>query len=74
MIPDERGSIVNDQDLSRLLTLPAASRILGISPKAIRSAIDRGELEAVQLTTNGWPRVLENAIQEWLDRQRIRAC
>ncbi len=73
MFPDKGGSIVNDQHSSRLLTLPAASRILGISPKAIRAAIDRGELAAVRLSPGGWPRVAETAIQEWLGRQRIRA-
>ena len=59
--------------LSRLLTVPEAARALGVSHKALRAAIWRGELEAVRLSPGGWPRVRETAIQEWLDRQRIRA-
>ena len=52
--------------LSRLLTLPAAGRALGVSQKAIRAAIDRGDLEAVRLAEGGWPRVSEDAIRRWL--------
>ena len=57
--------------ISRLLTLPAASRVLGVSQKAIRAAIERGELEAVRLTPTGWPRIAESAIRAWIAAHRL---
>ena len=58
-------------DISRLQTLPQWSRRLGVSEKAIRAAIERGELEAMRLTANGWPRCSEDAIRSWLGRCRM---
>ncbi len=64
---------MKESELSRLLTLPQAGRMLGVSQKAIRAAIARGELEAMRLTANGWPRVSEDSIRRWLARCRIAA-
>ena len=50
--------------IPRLFTLPEASRRLGISHRAIRGAISRGDLVAVQLAPNGWPRLTELAVRE----------
>ena len=55
----------------RLFTLPEASRRLGVSHRAIRHAVDRGELEAIRLTASGWPRVTEAAVQRWIAARRI---
>ena len=60
-----------NNEISQLHTLPQWGRRLGVSEKAIRAAIERGELEAVRLAANGWPRVSEDAIRTWLGRCRM---
>jgi hypothetical protein len=62
---------MENQRLSRLLTLPEASRALGISSKSLRAAIRRGDLEAIQLTNSGWPRIAEADVRAWLAGRRI---
>ena len=62
---------MDQPNISHLLTLPAASRALGVSDKQLRAAVDRGELEAVRLSDGGWPRIPEAALRAWLIRRRI---
>ena len=62
---------MSKQDLSRLLTIPAASRRLGISTKAVRAAVSRGELQALRLTETGWPRLTEESLRGWIARRRM---
>ena len=64
---------MKETTLSRLWTLPQASRLLGLSQKAIRAAIERGDLKAVRLTPNGWPRISEDALRDWIAAHRMKA-
>ena len=57
---------MQDVDLPRLMTIPAASRALGISSKLIRQAVERGDLEVVRLSDGAWPRVAEASLRQWL--------
>lgn len=59
--------------ISRFITIPHASRLLGVSEKTIRAAVARGELSAIRLAKNGWPRVTEDGIREWLAAGRRRS-
>lgn len=52
-------------------TIPEWSEILGFGEKLIRRAVKAGELPAVRLSPMGWPRVSDEAIREWLARQRL---
>ena len=60
-----------NESLSRLFTIPATSRQLGISARRIRAAVGRGELEAIRLSQNGWPMLSEESIRAWLERHRM---
>ena len=62
---------MTNNEISELHTLPQWSRRLGVSQKAIRAAIERGDLQAMRLTANGWPRISEDAIRSWLGRCRM---
>ena len=63
---------MKDPTLSRLITIPQASRALGISAKAVRAAIARGDLEVVRLTPRGWPRVTEGSLRRWIEERQER--
>ena len=43
-----------------------------VSPKTVRRAIDRGELEAYQLGERGATRATDTAILAWLQSRRVR--
>ena len=58
-------------ELSRLWTFPQAARTIGVSQKAIRAAVERGDLEAVRFAPGGWPRVSEDALARWIAARRI---
>lgn len=62
---------MHESELPRLLTIPAAARQLAVSSKTICAAIRRGELTAVRLSENGWPRVSETDVRDWLAGRRI---
>ena len=65
---------MKDPELSRLWTFPQAARAVGVSQKAIRAAVERGDLEAVRLTPDGWPRTTSAALQRWITARRIGAA
>jgi excisionase family DNA binding protein len=57
---------MNTNDLPRLVTVPEASRILGLSRDSIRDAIRTGSLRVVRTSPTGWPRIPEPDLRRWL--------
>jgi len=47
------------------LTVPAAARRLGLGRDQLRGAIARGELRAVAVHRDGWPRVALAELARW---------
>jgi len=54
-----------NQSLSEFLTIPQASRQLGISTRTIRDAIHSGVLPAYRLRPGGWPRIRAGDLEAW---------
>ena len=53
-----------------LVSVPAAARELGIAPRAIRRAIQEGELPAFRIGSR-WVRVERAAVREWVRQKRV---
>ena len=55
-----------------LRTVDWIAKRFQVSPKTVRRAIARGELEAYQLGERGATRATDTAIQAWLESRRVR--
>jgi hypothetical protein len=55
-----------DKDsVPQFVTVPAAARRLGLGRDQIRGAIARGELRAVVVHADGWPRIAVAELVRW---------
>ena len=57
-----------DTDGNVLVSVPEASRRLGIGRRQIERAIRKGDLASFQI--GSWPRLRWLEVLDWLDRQR----
>ena len=53
------------------VTIPQASKILGVGPKQIRRACGRDEIAVFQI--GDWPRVRLEDARRWIQAQRVPA-
>jgi excisionase family DNA binding protein len=59
----------NTLDTSRkVVTLPEAANMLGVSCLTVRRAIENGKIEAIQINTRGRYRILVQEIDDFLKR------
>jgi hypothetical protein len=65
-----RNATSTPNGVDRLYTVPAAARELGISPRVLRAARDRGEL-AVYKLGDRWERVTLAECRAWIRAQRV---
>jgi hypothetical protein len=70
MDPTARNATSTPNSVDRLYTVPAAARELGISPRLLRAARDRGEL-AVYKLGDRWERVTLGECRAWIRAQRV---
>ena len=68
-IADRLAHLPHHADCSELLTIPAASRRLGIGPRQLRRAVARGELDTYRI--GGWPRLRWSKVLSWLESRRV---
>ncbi len=55
------------------VTIPVASKILGIGVKQLRWACHHGEVPKFRLQVGGWSRVRLEDARRWIEAQRVPA-